>query len=121
AEHLTTLARHPSRVEELPLWKRQLDGLDPLVGTRALDPVLDTADTIRHLRLTLPPQRTDSLLTRVPAAFHGGVNDVLLTGLALAVADWRRRGGHPDATDLLVDLEGHGREDIVEGADLSRT
>ena len=34
---------------------------------------------------------TEALLTRVPAAFHGGINDVLLTGLALAVADWCRR------------------------------
>ncbi|MFE2448589.1 condensation domain-containing protein, partial [Streptomyces sp. NPDC059426] len=75
----------------------------------------------RHLRLTLPPERTEPLLTRVPAAFHGGVNDVLLTALGLAVADWRRRRGHAEATGVLVDLEGHGREDIVEGADLSRT
>ena len=34
---------------------------------------------------------TAALLTAVPAAFHGGINDVLLTGLVLAVADWRRR------------------------------
>ncbi|MBL1118510.1 amino acid adenylation domain-containing protein [Streptomyces sp. 110] len=121
AEHLTALAGHPSRIDELPLWKRQFDGRDPLVGARALDPARDTAATVRHLRLTLSPERTEPLLTRVPAAFHGGVNDVLLTALGLAVADWRRRRGHADATELLVDLEGHGREDIVEGADLSRT
>ena len=34
-----------------------------------------------------------ALLTRVPAAFHGGINDVLLTALAVAVADWCRRRG----------------------------
>ena len=44
-----------------------------------------------HLTLTLPAAVTQALLTRVPAAFHGGINDVLLTGLALAVADWCRR------------------------------
>src|SRR6185312_15655517 len=43
------------------------------------------------------------------------INDALLAALAIAVADWT--GG--DA--LLVDLEGHGREEIVEGVDLSRT
>ena len=41
--------------------------------------------------LTLPAAVTQALLTRVPAAFHGGIDDVLLTGLALAVADWCRR------------------------------
>ena len=59
----------------------------------ALDPVRDVAGTAGHLTLTLPAAVTEALLTRVPAAFHGGINDVLLTGLALAVADWCRRHG----------------------------
>ncbi|MGX4687703.1 amino acid adenylation domain-containing protein [Streptomyces sp. JNUCC 63] len=121
AERLTALARDPARVQELPLWTEVLEGPDPVIGARVLDPVRDTVATVRHLRLTLPPERTEPLLTRVPAVFHGGVNDVLLTGLALAVADWRRRKGHPDAAGVLVDLEGHGRQDVVGGADLSRT
>src|SRR5690606_18831463 len=57
----------------------------------------------------------------VPAAFHGRVNDVLLTGLALAVAEWRRERGTGDETAVLIDLEGHGREEVVPGVDLSRT
>ncbi|MFF4762941.1 amino acid adenylation domain-containing protein [Streptomyces sp. NPDC001292] len=121
AEQLTTLAQHPARLDELPLWTGVLDAPDPLLGSRALDPARDTVATVRHVSLTLPPERTEPLLTRVPAAFHGGVNDVLLTGLALAVADWRRRRNEDAAAPLLVDLEGHGREDIADGVDLSRT
>ena len=68
---------------------------------------------------------TAALLTRVPAAFHGGINDVLLTGLALAVADWcrrRRRGASAMArAAVLLDLEGHGREEMFADLDLSRT
>ena len=59
--------------------------------TAQLDPARDTVGTAGHLTLTLPAAVTQALLTRVPAAFHGGINDVLLTGLALAVADWCRR------------------------------
>ncbi|MFB7570842.1 amino acid adenylation domain-containing protein [Streptomyces sp. NPDC056165] len=121
AEQLTTLAQHPARLDELPLWTGVLDVPDPLLGSRALDPARDTVATVRHVSLTLPPERTEPLLTRVPAAFHGGVNDVMLTGLALAVADWRRRRNEDAAAPLLVDLEGHGREDIADGVDLSRT
>ena len=66
-----------------------------------------------HLTLTLPPAVTAPLLTTVPAAFHAGVNDVLLTALALAVADWCRRRARRRAASVLVDLEGHGREEIV--------
>ena len=62
---------------------------------------------------------TDALLTRVPAAFHGGIDDVLLTGLTLAVADWCRRhvqdaahvAHHGGSHAVLLDLEGHGREE----------
>ena len=74
---------------------------------------------------------TAALLTRVPAVFHGGINDVLLSGLALAVADWCRRrervviglSGHagPGGAAVLLDLEGHGREEIFADLDLSRT
>ena len=40
--------------------------------------------------LRLPAAITGPLLTRVPAAFHGGINDVLLTGWC-----WRLRTGAP--------------------------
>ena len=62
-----------------------------LLSAERLDPARDTLGTAGHLTLTLPSAVTDALLTRVPAAFHGGIDDVLLTGLALAVADWCRR------------------------------
>ena len=47
---------------------------------------------------------------------------MLLTGLALAVADWRRRH-QPGrgATAVLAEVEGHGREHIADDIDLSRT
>ncbi|MFF5213609.1 condensation domain-containing protein, partial [Streptosporangium sp. NPDC000396] len=108
------------RAGELEVWAGILDGPDPRIGRRPLDPTVDTVSTLRRLRLTLPPDRTEPLLTTLPAAFHGRVNDVLLTGLALAVAHWRRRHGGR-GTSILVDLEGHGREEIFPGVDLSRT
>lgn len=69
------------------------------------------------------PAGTEPLLTSTPAVFHAGVEDVLLCGLTLAVASWRRRRGLDDRQgSVLVDLEGHGRqEQVVDGVDLSRT
>ena len=58
----------------------------------------------------------------MPAAFHGRVNDVLLTALVVAVAGWRRRSAHgKGANAVLIDLESHGREELFEGLDLTRT
>ncbi|MQY03035.1 non-ribosomal peptide synthetase [Actinomadura macrotermitis] len=109
----------PGRDAELPAWHALLEGAEPL-GTRPLDPARDTAASMRHLDASVPADVTAALLTTVPSAFHTGINEVLLTGLALAVAEWReRRGGAAGA--LTVDLERHGREPLPGAADLSRT
>ncbi|MGI5163448.1 amino acid adenylation domain-containing protein [Spirillospora sp. CA-253888] len=121
AQRLTAEATGAEIRAQLPLWADTLRTPDPVLGSRALDPAADTFGTARHRTVTLPADVTGPLLTDVPAAFHGRVNDVLLTGLALAVAEWRRARGVADETAVLVDLEGHGREEIVPGVDLSRT
>ncbi|MGW0238565.1 condensation domain-containing protein, partial [Streptomyces sp. NPDC002996] len=120
AHRLTAEAGRPERIEELALWTGVLGRPEPPLGTRALDPARDTQAGARTLTLALGPEHTAPLLTTVAAAFHANANDVLLTGFALAAAEWQRgRGRNSDS--VLIDLEGHGREDIVEGADLSRT
>ncbi|UYB44836.1 amino acid adenylation domain-containing protein [Streptomyces sp. Je 1-4] len=124
AQRLAESAQEARWEDGLAQWTSVLSdpsAAGPLPGVRPLDPRTDTAETVRHLTLGLPPARLEPLLTTVPAAFHANVNDVLLTGFALAVLEWRRRRGDHSATGVLVDLEGHGREDIVEGADLSAT
>jgi amino acid adenylation domain-containing protein/non-ribosomal peptide synthase protein (TIGR01720 family) len=120
AQLLSTAASDPDRTGELDTWIEILEGPNPPLAARALDPHTDTAATAAQVSLTLPAQVTDPLLTSVPAAFHAHVNDILLTGLALALVHWRRRRGGR-GTSVLLDLEGHGREDIVAGVDLSRT
>ncbi|MGW0778948.1 amino acid adenylation domain-containing protein, partial [Streptomyces sp. NPDC002835] len=115
AQELSALAE--ARAAELPLWQSMLAGDDAPLGSRPLDPAVDTASAVRHLSVTLPADVTAPLLTRVPAVYRAGVNDVLLTGFAQAVAAWRGDG----SSSVLVDLEGHGREDVVEGMDTSRT
>ncbi|MFI1016710.1 amino acid adenylation domain-containing protein [Streptomyces sp. NPDC020965] len=120
---LTELALDPAREAELPVWTAVLDGgTEPFPLEREPDPAIDTTGNTRELALRMPPERTGPLLSAVPAAFGASVNDVLLAGLGLAVADWRRRHGGTD-TSVLVDLEGHGREEELAGesADLSRT
>lgn len=104
-----------TRTCELDVWQRMFQAPDPVLGARRPDPALDVIGTVRHLTRTLPAPVTDTVLTTVPAAFHAGPEDVLLAGLALAFTRWR---GHPV---LLLDIERHGREEVAEGVDLSRT
>ncbi|MFE0647368.1 amino acid adenylation domain-containing protein, partial [Streptomyces sp. NPDC059534] len=121
AQALVMEAQNPARIAELPLWRRQTQERDPLLGARRLDPAVDTRETAGHLTAALPADLTTALLTDVPARFRTQINDVLLTGLTLAVARWRRRWTGDASHAVLVDMEGHGREELDETLDLSRT
>jgi non-ribosomal peptide synthase protein (TIGR01720 family) len=113
-------AASEQRAAEGELWQRTLATPDPALGGRPLDPARDTHATARTLRHTLDTGTTRAVLTEVPAAFHAEINDVLVTAYALAVADWRRRT-RDDAAAVLIEMEGHGREEIADGIDLGRT
>lgn len=75
----------------------------------------NTVAAARTLSVSLNAEETRELLQGVSAAYRTQINEVLLTALVRAVTAWTR------ADSLLVDLEGHGREEIFEGVDLSRT
>ncbi|MEG3632743.1 amino acid adenylation domain-containing protein [Micromonospora palythoicola] len=118
---LADAATSPQRVAELPVWQEILRADEPVLGARPLDPARDVAATVDTLRVQVPPEVTQTLLTTVPTVFRAGVDAGLLAGLALALSRWRAtRGG--SGTSTLVRLEGHGRaEHVVPGADLSST
>ena len=60
-------------------------------------------------------ERTRRLLQEAGRAYRTRVDEALLAALARALGSWLGR----DA--VLVELEGHGREDVLPGVDLSRT
>ena len=110
-----------ARRGELAFWKAMLDAPSLTLVEGALDPDRDRRGDAGQLTLRLPGAVTAALLERVPAAFHCGIQDVLLGALALAAVDWCRRRQRGSASAVLVDVEGHGREEIFAGLDLSRT
>ncbi|WP_433202477.1 amino acid adenylation domain-containing protein [Nocardia sp. CA-107356] len=119
AHALLDAAKDPARIAELPFWQHVSATTQPLLGARAFDPAVDTFATVDRVQVTLPAAVTDALLTAIPGRYRGGVNDGLLSALALAVSRWR---GETAGGTALIKLEGHGREeDVVPGADLSRT
>ncbi|MFE4452846.1 amino acid adenylation domain-containing protein [Streptomyces sp. NPDC056796] len=87
---------------------RPLPAVDAPLGRRPLS-AADTVAAERTRTVTVGPSATAALLGEIPAKFHAGVNDVLLTALAVALARWRRDLGQ-DQTFAHIELEGHGRE-----------
>ena len=108
-----TTRRRPSRATHWPV----ADASTPVDGTLPTD----ARSRARTRRTARGPCRcrstateTRDLLQQVPAAYGTQINDVLLAALARALAAWTGRGPR-------VELEGHGREDLFEAVDLSRT
>jgi amino acid adenylation domain-containing protein/non-ribosomal peptide synthase protein (TIGR01720 family) len=89
-------------------YRRPLPGADEPLGRRPLTGA-DTVARERVRTVSVGPEVTAALLGETPAKFHAGVNDVLLTALAVALARRRRDLGQ-DQTFAYVELEGHGRE-----------
>ncbi|MFI0780468.1 amino acid adenylation domain-containing protein [Streptomyces sp. NPDC021212] len=89
-------------------YRRPLPGTDGPVGRRALSET-DTVARERVRTVSAGPGVTAALLGEIPAKFHAGVGDVLLTALAVTLARWRRDLGQ-DQTFAHIELEGHGRE-----------
>jgi non-ribosomal peptide synthase protein (TIGR01720 family) len=75
----------------------------------------NTVASTATVTIALAVEETQALLQDVPGIYHTQINDVLLTAMAEALRKWT------SATSLLVDLEGHGREEILDDIDLSRT
>ena len=121
SEQLVTESRNANRLKELEFWKSRLERNEPTLFDRPLDPQRDTLATARHLVLTLATNHTAPLLSTVPASLRARINDVLLAALAVAVFRWRQRHNRVMSNALLIDLEGHGREEIFKDCDLSRT
>ncbi|AYF77614.1 amino acid adenylation domain-containing protein [Nocardia yunnanensis] len=105
-----------ARIGEMPRWRRILATPDPRLGARALDPAVDTVETMGMLRTVVDADTAAAAQEYLPQRFHCGLDDALLTALALAVGKLR---GTPRT---LLMVEGHGREEsILPGADISRT
>ena len=109
AEH----ARDPGVIAQAGVWG-QIAAIPPVLA--GVCPGVDTYVGAGNLSTELDVEATRMLLGAVPAAFHAGVNDILLIAFALACAEFLGAGR------VGIDVEGHGRdEELVPGVDLSRT
>ncbi|HLJ33761.1 MAG TPA: amino acid adenylation domain-containing protein, partial [Ktedonobacteraceae bacterium] len=75
----------------------------------------NTEGLARIVEVSLTPEETRALLQEVPEVYRTHINDVLLTALVQSFARWT---GEPR---LLLQLEGHGREELFEDVDLTRS
>jgi amino acid adenylation domain-containing protein/non-ribosomal peptide synthase protein (TIGR01720 family) len=99
---------------ELEYWSRLADHRAPRLPLRGSARTA-TLETSVVAQAELGEEPTSALLTRASAAYRTQVGDLLLTALAHVFCAW---SGH---ARVRVHLEGHGREDLFERTDVSRT
>src|SRR4030095_2152521 len=114
AERISEHARSSSVQKEFDYWlvscKRQFFYL-PVDFSGGVN----TEVSARRVSVSLSEEETRALLQEVPKAYHTEINDALLTALVHAFRAWTGE------KSLFIELEGHGREEIFEEVNLSRT
>ncbi|MGA9378560.1 MAG: condensation domain-containing protein [Phormidium sp.] len=137
SDRLTEYAQSETIVNELNYWLNESNfkvGADltnnvviaaekltikPALTTLPVDYPSTTEDntiaSTATISFCLNEEQTRALLQDVPSIYNTQINDVLLTALMQSFAQWTGE------SSLLIDLEGHGREDLFADVDLSRT
>ncbi|WP_422392190.1 amino acid adenylation domain-containing protein [Mycolicibacterium vanbaalenii] len=121
ASLLAEYAHDPQIVAQADVWRRIAATPAALPAVR---PTIDTYANAGSLSVELDTETTRLLLGEVPAAFHAGINDILLIAFALAYAEFSGVLGNVTAP-VVIDAEGHGRQEELatdsDDIDLSRT
>jgi non-ribosomal peptide synthase protein (TIGR01720 family) len=115
AEQLQRFAQSPELREELSFWREQLQDAAPLPLDYPQARAGNTVASARRVSLALSPDDTRALLQQVPAVYRTQIDDLLLAALAIVLTDWAQ------VPSVVVDVERHGREELFEAVDLSRT
>ncbi|MBZ4423048.1 non-ribosomal peptide synthase/polyketide synthase, partial [Myxococcus sp. RHST-1-4] len=113
AERLQTYARSPELEKELPRWTALASPPLPALPTDSQG--ANTVASARTLSVSLEADTTRLLLQEAASAWRARPDELLLSSLAVALS---RSFG---LSSVLVDVEGHGREALFSGVDLSRT
>jgi len=114
AEKLYDYANSSAVLEELVYWEKvEQSQVLPLPKDREIEE--NRQKDSNKLTLELSVLDTRKLLTEVNKAYNTEINDILLAALGLTLKSlW-------GLDRVAVNLEGHGREDVVEGVNVSRT
>ncbi|MDU1801259.1 MAG: condensation domain-containing protein, partial [Pseudomonas aeruginosa] len=107
-------ARGESMKAQLQFWRELLEGAPAELPCVHPQGALEQRFAI-SVQSRFDRSLTERLLKQAPAAYRTQVNDLLLTALARVVCRWS------GASSSLVQLEGHGREELFADIDLSRT
>lgn len=110
-EALKTLVTTHAITSQLPYWKSIAAAYQPLPASPETAVFADR----KTYSVSLDGELTRYLLQDVNRAYHTEINDILLSALAQAFLSWSGQ------SQVVIGMEGHGREFISRELDLSNT
>ncbi|NRT44807.1 amino acid adenylation domain-containing protein/non-ribosomal peptide synthase protein (TIGR01720 family) [Clostridium beijerinckii] len=114
AKSIKEYSKNKKILNEIEFWKKQEESE---VGY--LQNQYKTRDYCNNLRdvlsLQCSEQETEDILKNVNRAYNTEINDILLAALTKTLKVYINHN------NILVNLEGHGREEIIEGLNITRT
>ncbi|MEM1391731.1 MAG: amino acid adenylation domain-containing protein [Cyanobacteria bacterium P01_H01_bin.150] len=113
---LNNYAQSEKIKQELDYWNNQpWDSIKPLPLDYANNKQENTVTNTASVSVKLSQEKTRALLGSVNEAYNTQINDILLSALAVSCSGWTGN------STIAIDLEGHGREELFDNVDLSRT
>ena len=113
-KQLKNYASDEKLLSELPYWKSMVEESDIQLSVLENDNVTLYQNT-KEVETIFDKQITNSLLNTANKAFGTEVNDLILTALSMILTNWLERD------KIQICLEGHGREELFNTIDISRT
>ncbi|NEW06399.1 amino acid adenylation domain-containing protein [Paenibacillus sp. SYP-B3998] len=114
AEQLSIFANSPAMEPEINYWncKEQVE-IKPLPKDYDYDTT--SGKDSETITIQWTDEETEQLLKQTHHTYNTEINDILLTALGMAIHDWT------GMEEIVVNLEGHGREQIIPDMDITRT
>ncbi|WJQ84449.1 linear gramicidin non-ribosomal peptide synthetase LgrA [Brevibacillus brevis] len=114
AKELKTFADSKKLVNELAYWKK-VESIPCPSLPKDQETIYQTEMETITASVRFSKTETEQLLRHTNHAYQTETQEILLTALGMAMQEWT------GANDVKVFLEGHGREEIVKGLNVSRT
>jgi tyrocidine synthetase-3 len=117
ADWSTALKQHAEGkvlLKQIPYWNKVVNQKIKKLP-QDFPPQRDEVQDSASILVELSVQQTQQLLREIQHAYRTEVNDILLTALGLTVREWT------GFDQILINLEGHGRESLNLNVDISRT
>lgn len=100
--------------EHVDYWKKIVSNIKSFPYDTNHDGITLNSD-IKSLETVLDTDFTQTVLKEIHHAYGTEINDILLSALSLSLSEWT------GDSQFVIGLEGHGREELYDNLDLSKT